>query len=363
MKKNFKSPCVAVSASLLCPLLMAGSALAQQAQSPPPDANSALDTNAPPVASTNAISDFDLSKPLVAPRHATKNEVSISGDFLEGFGHVTVPFGFALATKNEIYASSRTVESPDRQSSDEYGGTLSYSFGQAFYLDLSYETGDTSGASTIPSLPFTSMSGTLPSTFTVKDDTYQAYIRYVPVRLRGAKTFAYLRGGVTYVKTTLSENAALPLGLGNYNQQDKDEDIIGNVGAGVGHWLHRGDRFKYGLQLEGEGFFGYRDQNDTESVISGGVPTPGNADFYNEIYGGIGRATLRFEWKLNHSGLLKLYGDAGVEAKITEIDYSSGNYGAYTQPQNGTPINLQNPGTHDELIWGPYVKLGLSYDF
>jgi len=362
MKKNFKSPCVAVSASLLCPLLMAGSALAQQAQSPPPDATPSLDTNAPPVASTNSMSDFDLSKPLVAPRHSTKNEVSVSGDFLEGFGHVTVPFGFALATKlpTPDILNARTVESPTRQSSDVYGSTISYSFGQAFYLDLSYETGDTSGSSTIPVEALGFGAGTAPSEFTIQDDTYQAYLRYVPVSLRGAKTFAYFRGGVTYVKTTLTEEAhsegsQLPF---LYNQTDNLEDIIGNVGFGVGHWLHRGDRVKYGLQFEGEGFFGYRHQNDSETVTSPYIlfPFAGNVGFNNQLYGGIGRATFRFEWKLNHSGLLKLYSDAGVEAKITEIDYSSGDY--------GTPgSNFKNSGTYNELLWGPYVKVGLSYDF
>jgi hypothetical protein len=54
--------------------------------------------------------------------------------------------------------------------------------------------------------------------------------------------------------------------------------------------------------------------------------------------------TVRFEYRLGRSGLFKVFADGGAQAKYTQIQYSG-------------------LGTFDELLWGPYVKLGVRYDF
>jgi hypothetical protein len=99
------------------------------------------------------------------------------------------------------------------------------------------------------------------------------------------------------------------------------------------------------LQFEGEGFYGSRSQESLETLpgIDPNFPYT-TAKIDNTLYGGIGRATVRLEYRLGRSGLFKVFGDAGVQATYTQIEYSG-------------------LGTFNELLWGPYVKLGVRYDF
>jgi hypothetical protein len=100
-----------------------------------------------------------------------------------------------------------------------------------------------------------------------------------------------------------------------------------------------------GLQAEAEGFFGTREQDLTESFPNAGISLP-SASIDNTLYGGIGRGTVRLEYRLGKSGLLRAFLDAGAQVKFTRIDY---------------PDVAED--TFDELLWGPYAKLGLSYSF
>jgi hypothetical protein len=319
---------------------------ATQAQPSPPPVGATIE--AASGGTTNQISDELLKSP-------PKNKVSVSGDFLYGQGHVTVPLLFSLQRIPALSGISPAVASGPRNS-DYAGATLSYSRGQSWFLDLSYAHGTSSGDTSIPGQKFNM--GTANNTaFSIDDNSYQLFVRYVPKRLLITDYYAYLRAGVSYVNTTLLDSWTTPPPVNQYNQTDQTTDILGNAGFGVGYFLPRRylpsswrDRLRVSLQVEAEGFYGHRSQEVQESlplydpVITGPV-----VSISNELYGGYGRATVRFQWALGKSGLLKAFSDIGVGAKYTIINYSaSANYAG---------------GSYNELLWGPYVKVGLRWDF
>lgn len=269
-----------------------------------------------------------------------KNEISFSGDFMIGEGQVTLPIGYSLNKSLNVPNANLPlpiVIKPTR-SSDYFGATLSYSYGQAWYFDLSYAHGHSAGNQT---LEFGSL-GSGSGSFSIDDDWYQAYVRYAFPRLRGKRLSAYLRAGATYIQSTLDDASTTPAGY--YTQNDKSTEIRGNLGAGLAYTLYSSRRFRCGLAVEGEGFYGNRSQDSLETLNQDYGLTPVSANINNTLYGGIGRAVVHFEFKLGHTGLLKTFLDAGGEANYTMINYPSA-------------------GTFDELLWGPYVKVGLRYSF
>jgi hypothetical protein len=307
----------------------AAAAPATETPAPSPDSTAAANAEAAP-----------------AQPHIRKNEISVSADYFLGEGNVTLPFGFALANALNPYIPggglAGTVNKADR-TSDYFGGTISYSYGQAWYLDLAYAHGSSSG--TVPvSISSASFYETYSSDFSINDDWYQAYIRYTFPSLRGKRLSAYLRAGVSYVEARLTDAAPVP-GFGIYTEKDNTKDLLGNLGFGVGYSLYAKGHFRIGLQVEGEGFYGRRSQDITESFDHsfGLVLQPITID--NDLYGAIGRGTARFEYRPGRSGAFKIFADGGVQAKYTFITYPSG------------------LGTFDELLWGPYVKVGLRYSF
>lgn len=116
----------------------------------------------------------------------------------------------------------------------------------------------------------------------------------------------------------------------------------------MGYRLYTAKRFRLGLQLEVEGFYGTRSQDSLETLDESvfGLPLSAysNASINNTLYGGIGRATVHCEYRLGQSGRPKLFLDAGVQGKFTQISYP-------------------DAGNFSELLWGPYGKLGFSYSF
>jgi hypothetical protein len=221
------------------------------------------------------------------------------------------------------------------RNSDYYGGTISYSYGQAWYVDLSYAHGDSSGNFTLPQ-------GGGNATFTLKDEWYQAYVRYTFPSLRGKRLSAYLRAGGSYVTADQTPVSTVP--PLEYRQNNHAKDILGNIGFGVGYRLnHGGGPFRIWAQAEGEGFYGERSQDSQESLLNAGEVAP-TVNIHNTLYGGIARGTLRFEYRLGASGLLRVFAEGGVEAKYTLIDYPGS-------------------GSSNELLWGPYAKVGFRYSF
>ncbi len=281
-----------------------------------------------------------------APLRVRKNEISASGDFFLGQGNVTLPFGFSLAKAiNPLVGTELlrgTVNKADR-SSDYFGGTISYSYGQAWYLDLAYAHGTSSGSVPV-SLSSSPLYEQLPSSFAINDDWYQAYIRYTFPGLRFKRLSAYLRAGVSYVQAELTDAAPIPV-FGLYRETDKTDDLLGNLGFGVGYSLYATRHVRLGLQVEGEGFYGRRSQNITEEIPNdrGLVLEP--VSINNDLYGGIGRGTVRFDYRLGQTGAFIIFADGGMQAKFTMINYPSG------------------LGSFDELLWGPYVKVGVRYRF
>ena len=308
-------------------------------ETPPPAAVPAAQTPPPATAATEAPPPPPEAALPLAPRFRN-NEVSASADFFLGQGNVTMPFGFSLAegAGGAAVNITKSVAKPDR-TSDYFGGTISYSYGQAWYLDLAYAHGDSSGNADV----LLGSPPALNSQFSIKDDWYQAYIRYTFPGLRGKRFSAYLRAGFSYVQANLFDQTTIP-SLGLYSQTDKTDDLLGNIGFGVGYSLYANRHLRLGLQAEGEGFYGRRSQKSTEVLANALFAFP-TADINNDLYGGIGRATLRFEYRLGQSGAFKLFGDGGFQAKFTLVNYTSG------------------LGSFDEILYGPYVKIGARYSF
>jgi hypothetical protein len=304
----------------------------------PQSAQAATDTPAPTQPDPGAAPPLATTDPLllpeVAPPKATKHEISVSGDFFLGEGTITLPFGYSIQASLGGTGIEPSVGEADR-SSDYYGATLSYSFGQAWYFDLSYAAGSSSGNPIIIGLP---------STFELEDTWYQAYVRYTFPGLRGRRLSAYLRAGVSLVESELTWTTTLPQ-LGFYTQDNEAQDLLGNLGFGVRYTIYANRQLSIGLQAEGEGFYGTRTQDSNETLTEDFGLEPVTVSLDNTLMGGIGRGTVRFEYRLGSSGLLRVYLDAGFQAKFTIVDYPDGG------------------GSENELLWGPYAKLGVRYSF
>lgn len=310
----------------------AASAEAKPVASPPP-AQTQPSTQ-PPVEALSA-----PPPSLKAPK-PTKHEISVSGDAFLGQGTVTLPFGYSLQ-QSLPGASVPVVAASFNRSSLYYGGTLSYSYGQSWYVDVSFAQGNSTGDQSTP----VGWLGVLPSHFTIKDQWCQAYVRYTFPGLRGRRLSAYLRAGATYVTANLTDDATSPA-LGRYYQTDKTTDMLGNLGFGLGYSLYvsPGSRMRLGLQFEGEGFYGTRSQKSLETLSADEGVEFVTANINNSLYGGIARLTTRFEYRLGKSGLFRVFADGGAQGRYTLISYPGA-------------------GSHNEMLWGPYVKLGVRYAF
>lgn len=317
--------------------LLATARLMAQNQSPPAPAADASAAAPPP--GTPASDAGAMPPPMLQAPKPTKNEVSVSGDVMLGSGTVTLPLGYSLQQSLGNNANSPVGAFSVPRSSTYYGGTISYSYGQAWYVDLSYAQGQSSGSQSID----TGWLGSLNSTFSINDTWYQVYIKYAFPQLRGKRLSAYLRVGASYVTAEIKDNATNPEQL-RYTQADNTTDMLGNVGFGLGYSLYSTRHLRLGLQLEGEGFYGIRSQQSLESLSADQGVNFVSASIDNTLYGGIGRVTFRAEYRLGQSGLFKIFAEVGGEGRYTMITY----------PSASAP---------DELLWGPYAKLGIRYAF
>ena len=280
--------------------------------------------------------------PMLQPPKSTKNEISASGDIMFGQGRVSLPLGYSLNKSEGSIVSSQQGAFTVPRNSFYYGGTISYSYGQAWYIDFSIAQGHSSGSQTIP----TGFLGNLDSNFSIDDTWYQLYLKYTFPQLRGKRFSAYLRAGGSLITSTLNDNGTQP-GGSRYTQNDKTTDYLGNVGFGLAYSLFTTHRLRVDLQGEAEGFYGDRSQKSLETltgtVISSGFQS---ASLNNTLYGGIGRATVRGEYRMGKSGLFKIFGEAGIEGRYDVVSYSNS--------KSSSP---------NEYLWGPYVKAGLRYAF
>jgi len=132
--------------------------------------------------------------------------------------------------------------------------------------------------------------------------------------------------------------------LGLYDQTDKTTDIFGNVGLGATYAFYTHGRFSVGLQGELEAFGGVRNQSSLETIQTDLGLNPATANIDNTVYGGAGKGTVHFEYRLGSSGFCRIFLDGGAQYQYSLISY---------------------PGAGDktETLWGPYVKIGLRYSF
>jgi hypothetical protein len=320
----------------------------------PPLAAPAEPVAAPSVAAPPVAESPVLPKDQVTPSATSKHQISVAADFMLGQGDVTVPIGYSLkdslATVDPVAASQVPLQaaSADR-SSIYYGGTISYSYGeeQAWYLDLSYVQGNSSGNVAFPAFDPSLGSGDFKSKFSIDDQWYQAYVRYTFPNLLGDTKFtAYLRGGISYVTADLTVDA-IGDGAGRYSQTDSTTDILGNLGFGIRYALYtaKNRRFRVGLSGEGEAFYGFRNQESLERLSETDLDFK-TSEIDNTLYGGIGRVTLRMDYLFGKSGAWKAYGEVGAQIRYTLIDYPD--------------VSGSSPS---ELLWGPYAKIGFRYNF
>jgi hypothetical protein len=322
-------------------------AQSQNQPSSPPGGGSqppsgATNTNQPP-ASTGMAADQSpapLPVPILQAPKPRENVISASGDFLFGQGTVSFPLGYSLKKSLNGFSQLTPGAFTVPRNSVYYGGTVSYSYGQAWYVDFSYSKGNTTGSKDIPLGEL----GTLPSTFSIDDSWYQLYLKYTFPQLRGKRFSAYLRAGATYISAKLDDTSSSPE-FEQYTQSDKTDEIQGNFGFGLGYSIYTARRLRLGVQFEGEGFYGYRQQKSLEDLTGDFGLAPQTADINNTLYGGLGRATLHAEYRLGRSGFFRIIGEGGVEGRYSEITYPNGG------------------GSQTESLWGPYVKLGISYAF
>jgi hypothetical protein len=306
---------------------------------PPPPQETATQVPPAPGATEQpgaAGTEFMAPPPMLQAPKSTKNEVSASGDFMFGQGQVSLPLGYSLNQAEGGGTPSQQGAFTVPRNSTYYGGTISYSYGQAWFIDASIAHGSSSGSQSIP----TGFLGDIPSSFSIDDNWYQLYLKYTFPQLRGKRFSAYLRAGGSYVTATLNDNSP-----GLYTQKDDTQDILGNLGVGLSYSLYTTRKLRVDLQGEIEGFGGVRHQQSTET-LPGQNKVGEEAHIDNTLYGGIGRATIHGEYRIGKSGLFKVFGDVGIQGEYDIINYSDS--------ANSSP---------NEYLWGPYLKLGLRYDF
>jgi hypothetical protein len=305
---------------------------------PPPPAEQSTNQAAGAGATPAPYQEFTMSPPMLQPPKSTKNEVSAAADMMFGNGKVSLPLGYSL--RQEGVSSPQGAFTVPRNSF-YYGGTVSYSYGQAWYIDLSIDQGHSSGNQSIA----TGFLVDINSSFSIDDTWYHLYLKYTFPQLRGKRFSAYLRAGATYISATLKDNAeGATSETSPYSQKDDTDDIRGNIGFGLGYSLFTTRRLRFDLQVEGEGFYGERFQQSTESIPADLNLTGPQVDINNSLYGGIGRATIGMEYRMGSSGLFKIFGEVGLEVDYTQIQYPGS-------------------GTLSEDLWGPYAKLGVRYAF
>ena len=296
-------------------------------------------------------------------------ELGASGDFLYGFGNVTLPIGFGLAQPIQNRAlgiGNGEFTEATRKDAIYYGGTLSGSLGKTWFIDVSYSQGKSEGEFTeggqlaLPSI--FGRQGSVPGVapYSVRESFYQVYIKYAFPQLSGTRTSAYLRLGATLAEADASMKWSVAGGdlFGSYDSISKD--YLGNVGFGLEYAVIRGDRLRMSLLMEGEGFGGSRVIEGDESLTYiGGSTYAGPISNQSLVYGALGRGVARIAWALDGDGRWRLNMDLGVQAKflINEYDFMP------DQDLN-SGLAVDRPNVHGtEMLWGPYGRLGLSYSF
>ena len=280
-------------------------------------------------------------------------DVQVSGDYLLGSGTISTPFNFAL--QGTEFSAPRSVELSDREST-YWGTTLQVTLPSGWAVEFSYARGtsDTSNLATISEVD--SM-----VSYQLDDSWYQIFGKYTFPGVSSRRFSAQIRFGGSWVDSELSAQGSFL--STSYSQVNNMTDWLGNVGFGLEYILYetRDYRFKVRGVLEGEGFAGVRNQDIRETVsyplVDVTAPqVTGTTELDNLIYGGGGRLAIRLFYNVTESGRLKVYADGGVQTRYTRVNY----------PEVDTStggVQETEDLTVGEVLWGPFVRVGLLYRF
>lgn len=313
-----------------------------------PPAETAVSTvTEPPAGAPSPALDQALkdARPALQDKPHKPLVLSLSGDFLLGYGNVTLPIGYSLAKslgQAGLSGFSPMVAMPDRNST-YWGSTLSALYDRKWGIEFSYAQGSSSGNTDLPTGGKPS-GKPMNSSFSINDTIYNVSLRREFLGWPSSRFMGYLRLGFSYVDADMAAaNTSSPAG-GKYEQTDKTQDYLGSLGIGVRYNIIAKERWTLDAFLEGEGFGGTRSQQSLETLPSATGLNFETADINNMLYGASGRFTMQFNYHFKSPSGFLLFANAGAGAKYTLIDYSEN-------------------GTQHELLWGPYVRLGIRYRF
>jgi len=277
--------------------------------------------------------------PLDLTIKETKHEIAASADYMLGIGEVSIPLFFSLDQAPNFSGNTPLAQVQIAERTSTFvGATLSYSLGQAWYVDFNYSSGSHSGDVQTVLDPT--------SAFEIEENYYQLYFRYAFPKFRGTRFSLYARAGVGFNEAKTKVDSRASQFTDAYSNRNSTKDYLGNLGLGIGYTLFTTTTgsFRIAAQSEIEGFYGRRSQTLVEAL---GLD-PGNqgppVDIGNDVYGGLGRITARFQLRLNNSGLARAFADLGLQGKYSGINYPTG-------------------GTVTEFLWGPYARVGIRYSF
>lgn len=282
-------------------------------------------------------------KPTIDLPKKKNHTLSVSGDYFRASGDLGVVQRAALSAQTPQPVTAGTFS----RDATYYGGTLSYSYGQAYFLDLSYNTGNSDGNSrSAVQVP----AGDNTFDFRLRETFYQAYVRYVfpGQRARNPRLLPYVRAGASLIESSLDGHTP-ELNNTSYKQESEIQDILGNVGAGITYAFVTKPRLRLGVQLEAEGFYGHRSQDQTEHVIINGNDNVFSTPFGSSLFGGIARSTLQFEYRFGRTGLFRFFTDGGIQFKYTVVNYDV--------------VSDDSQRSQKEPLWGPYARAGFRYSF
>jgi len=290
------------------------------------------------------------------------HEIGVSGDFLYGNGYVQLPIGEALFRGTELRENIGIGKftTADRKSALYYGGTLSGSIGKTWYLDVSYSRGTTEGSLQDLNV-FGLSSDSVKSDYKLSDQYYQMYGKYAFPQFSGTRFAAYLRLGATYSENSASVTYEYLGFKGGF--ESTSNDYLGNIGLGGEYYVYRGDSFKVTTVIEGEGFGGLRTSSIQEKIDLGVIYSAA-MDQDSLVYGGLGRGVLRLVKTLGQEGRWKLNVDVGFQGKYLINEYDSMANSITRKELREDPESDSRQNVHgNELLWGPYGRVGLSYSF
>jgi hypothetical protein len=309
-----------------------------------------------PAAADATTEFFDLEIPdLPEPVRDRRHRVAASADYLFGFGHVDLPRGWSYLTVEPTIPDFGGFEKSDRES-DYVGATVSYAWNNRIFVEGSYIKGRTSGTE---SLEWLVPSSDAEASYRLDDEWYQIHLRLLLSRPE-ARLSTFIRLGVSYVESdSRAANLAFLDVLKNelYERFESSTDLLGGIGFGFAYELYATRSVSLRAQLEGEGFYGKRDQSLRERLRDqqGRNVTLPEAD----IYGGQARLTVRLDLlPVRRLDALRGYVDVGVQSRYTELRYPAATIPAIS----GESVRFEKHSAN-ELLWGPYVKVGLNYSF